>query len=102
MNRIDIYNSRQSWIAVETTKILGHMLRITVCRNAYDEQSYAKTDRWDGEKWRQVDRLPITQMPEEARRVSYVQSEDKVRKKLLVGIAFMRDRAQEFFEEVAA
>lgn len=103
MNRYDIYNSDQSWFAVETVKFQGHLLRITVRRNAYDAQSFAKTERWDGERWQEVDRLPITSLPKATQEVSYVQpKEKKVTDGLFDGLSFMFKRAQEFFRAVEA
>lgn len=94
-----IYNQSQSWVAVRTLDLGTHRLRLTVRRNAYDAQSYAKTQRWDGEKWQDVETLPISLLPEETRAVSYVQAREKVETGLMAGLAFMHKRAAAFFAE---
>ncbi len=67
-----VYNQNQSWYFKRTVKVGTHKLRTRIRRNAYDFQSSALVERWDGDKWRNVCSAPIMEC--ECRRVSYVQN----------------------------
>ena len=69
------WNSEQSWHYEKTVSWLmnsaWHKLRVCIRRNAYDHQSFARVERWNGEQWHQVTRCPIGECS--CREVSYVQ-----------------------------
>ena len=67
-----VWRADQSWHYEMVWEIDGHKLRTTVRRNAYDAQSSAKVDRWDGEKWQNVVRRTIEEMGS-VQDISYVQ-----------------------------
>lgn len=48
------WNANQSWRYEHTVRVGQTVLRISICRNAYDFQSWGKVERWDGAKWQQV------------------------------------------------
>ena len=98
MNRIDFYKSTQSWNAVVTRKVLGHILRIRVKRNSYDLQSFGVVHRWNGSEWLQLDHLPIVNLPKATQAVYHQQPIEKAQAGLLEGVEFMLRRSQEFFE----
>lgn len=70
------YNQDQSWYFERTVKVKNEFnersLRVTIRRNAYDNQSYARVDVWDTSKnvWNRVVNAPITEC--ECKRISYV------------------------------
>lgn len=64
------WNSDQSWHHESVFKDKKHTLRITIKRNAYDNQSYANVKRWNGEKWHEVCHRPIEYCV--CRQISYV------------------------------
>jgi len=58
----NLYNQNQSWNYLEIIEDThGNRLRISVRRNAYEEQSHAKVERWDGNQWQFVTSIPITE-----------------------------------------
>ena len=65
-----VFNESQSWHFVQIVKMGGHKLRVTIRRNAYDEQSFARAARWDGVQWHTVVSDPITACV--CRTISYV------------------------------
>jgi len=78
-NEVD--NRGQSWnftriVKGNTGRGLGsvdrgeYKLRVRIRRNAYDEQSYALVERWDGSKWHEVVKQPIDRC--ECQSLSYV------------------------------
>lgn len=64
------WNSRQSWHYQHTFRHAATKLRTTIQRNAYDFQSSAKVERWDGSRWFEVVSAPIEALPCAA--ISYV------------------------------
>ena len=42
-------------------KSLRTKLRVRIHRDFYDYQSYARVERWDGQRWAEVDHLPYNQ-----------------------------------------
>jgi hypothetical protein len=38
----------------------GTRFRVEIRRNAYDDQSWARVDRWNGEEWKRVVHAPIS------------------------------------------
>lgn len=64
------YKEHQSWWYRKVVIIDSHKLRVNIRRNAYDEQSYANVERWDGTKWQVIHDLPITDCA--CKTVSYV------------------------------
>jgi hypothetical protein len=57
------WKGRQSWqyeLVVKNER-LPVKLRVEIYRDAYDFQSYANVDRWDGEKWQRVNSLSINE-----------------------------------------
>jgi len=70
-----VFNQDQSWVFQRTVEIKArknakHTLRINIRRNAYDNQSYAKVERWNGTEWKNVVNAPITEC--ECKGISYV------------------------------
>lgn len=45
---------RQSLMGTYIVQDDDHKLKATIKRNAYDFQSYATVDRWNGEEWKRV------------------------------------------------
>lgn len=71
-----VYNENQSWYFERVVEVKAkggkkHVLQIDIRRNAYDNQSYAKVKRWNGEEWKQVIHQPISRC--ECKGISYVQ-----------------------------
>lgn len=66
----DLWNANQSWNYERVQQVEGHHFRVRIRRNAYDHQSHATCERWDGDRWRQVISRPIEEMTCSA--VSYV------------------------------
>jgi len=59
----DLWNANQSWCYESITEHgEGVRLRVKIRRNAYDNQSSAICERWDGDAWKQVVSRPIEQM----------------------------------------
>lgn len=55
-----IQNNNQSWVYTRIVKLDdGQKLRVRIVRNAYDFQSSAFCDRWDGSQWHTVNAMPI-------------------------------------------
>lgn len=50
---------QQSWDYIAIRKVADHRLRVRLHRDAYDFQSYARVERWDGSKWHEVATRPI-------------------------------------------
>lgn len=70
-----VYNQDQSWYFQRTAEIKArgnkkHTLRVNIRRNAYDNQSYAKVERWNGTEWKNVVNAPITEC--ECKGIAYV------------------------------
>ena len=60
------WNSGQSWHYTGTFKSVlsngtTHTLRVRIERNAYDFQSSARVERWNGDKWCGVSYKPIAE-----------------------------------------
>lgn len=90
----------QGYQSHEAVRIFRHMhltLRYTVKRDAYDGQSYGKIERWDGEQWHLVERMPISAMPEATRQVRYVEPPERATSGLLAGLDHLHNFAVEFF-----
>lgn len=58
----DLEHSQQSWNYTKVVKVGDTRFRIRLRRNAYDFQSYAIVERWNGEEWKQVLSRPISEM----------------------------------------
>lgn len=58
----DLHQSQQSWFHTQVFKVGDTKLRTRICRNAYDFQSYAKVERWNGEEWKEVATRPISEL----------------------------------------
>ena len=75
------WQGRQSWQYEELLEVAGHRLRVRIDSDAYDFQSSAVCERWDGNAWREVSRLAGQVMESrngasgERRAVSYVAKE---------------------------
>lgn len=54
-----VWNEHQSWNFQRTVATRHGQLRTTIRRNAYDEQSWSKVERWDGSRWQEVVSIPI-------------------------------------------
>jgi hypothetical protein len=87
-----LYNSNQSWMYQLIVNIEGHKLRVSIKRNAYDFQSYAKIMRWDGHKWHFITSMPIETCKCAA--VSYVMRRDEH-----FDISLFRKDAKQLIEE---
>ena len=60
------YYQDQSWYFERTVSLRegttkSIKLKVSIRRNAYDNQSYARVYMWDGTKWNQVVNSPITE-----------------------------------------
>jgi hypothetical protein len=64
------FEQNQSWMYIYVGEVDGVRLRVEIRRNAYDAQSYAKIDKWNGEIWNFVHSMPITSCY--CKRISYV------------------------------
>ena len=53
-----------------------HSLRVSIRRNAHDEQSWARVHRWDGTKWQLVLSRPICEC--HCKTISYIQQGVKI------------------------
>jgi len=67
------YKQRQSWCYDRVVRYTAgdHTLKVSIERNAYDDQSHAKVSRWDGAEWKYVHDKPIAQC--HCSKISYVQ-----------------------------
>lgn len=54
-----LYNQDQSWNFIKIVEIQSHKLKIDIRRNAYDNQSHARIERWNGSEWKLVHHKPI-------------------------------------------
>jgi len=54
-----VWNAGQAWNFQRTVATRHGNLRTTIRRNAYDDQSWSKVERWDGDKWQEVVTIPI-------------------------------------------
>lgn len=59
----DLWQSDHDWRRTDTFAVGNHRLRVRVCRNEYNEQSFAISERFDGIKWHSVDSLPFPLWP---------------------------------------
>lgn len=64
------YNQSHSWNYERTVKIGSRKVRVQIRRNAYDQQSYARTHVWAGDAWNLVCSRPISEC--KCSTVSYV------------------------------
>jgi hypothetical protein len=67
-----VYQQNQSWYFERTVLIGGEKLKVEIRRNAYDDQSYGRVMKWDGNEWKQVVHSPIQLL--QCRHISYVTS----------------------------
>ncbi len=58
----DFEHNSQSWYYTKTVKIGSKKFRTRIRRNAYDFQSYAIIEIWNGKCWKEVLSRPIKQM----------------------------------------
>ena len=69
------FNQDQSWNFERTTKFISNTkkftLKVSICRNAYDNQSFGRVYMWDGNQWNVVVDVPISEC--QCCDVSYVQ-----------------------------
>lgn len=65
-----VFNADQSWYFTRIIKVDAIKLKVSIIRNAYDDQSKAKVYKWDGNQWHVVHSLPITDCV--CKRISYV------------------------------
>jgi hypothetical protein len=70
---IRFYNKNQSWYFIRIQEWDGHKLKASICRNAYDNQSYARCYKFDGNKWNVVCSIPIQDC--KCKAISYVMKE---------------------------
>ena len=54
------WNANQSWNYEWLGKAGSHSVRVVIRRNAYDDQSFAKVDRFDGSAWKTIVSKAIT------------------------------------------
>ncbi len=57
---LQCYYQPCSWYYQRIVRVKGHVLKIDIQRDAYDHQSHARVERWDGSKWQFVYAEPIT------------------------------------------
>lgn len=66
-----LYNQNQSWYFIKIIEIQSHKIKVDIRRNAYDNQSHATIERWNGSEWKLVYQKPI--MDCKCKVVSYVE-----------------------------
>lgn len=59
----DLHRSGQGWCLSNIVAVDSHRFRVEIRRDAYDDQSYARCDRWDGSAWQPVVDRPIAATP---------------------------------------
>jgi len=85
------YNQSQSWHYVRIIEdSMGNKLKAVIRRNAYDNQSYAKCYKFDGNEWKFLNSMPIENC--ECQVISYVHKKHEARSDL-----FLQD-SQTLFE----
>ena len=87
-----IWSADQSWNyeRVHSTED-GQRLRTTIRRNAYDNQSYGKVERWDGAKWQIVLTRTIDEMEDRVRELSYTAHRSQVHTDLFSASALLME-----------
>lgn len=76
---VTTYNQNQTWHHEEIRQFRGQgigvvSLKATIRRNAYDDQSYVRIEKWsDFNGWNVIASFPITDFP--AHRLSYVRKD---------------------------
>ncbi len=58
----DLFHSQQSWYYNRYFKVGDTKIRTRIRRNAYDFQSYAIVERWNGEEWKEILSRPFSAM----------------------------------------
>lgn len=58
----DFSNHSQSWFYTKISILGSKKYRIRIRRNAYDFQSYAVAELWNGQEWKEVISRPIEKM----------------------------------------
>lgn len=66
-----VYNQNQSWVFEKVVETYDQKVKVTIVRNAYDMQSYGKTEIWADNKWNKITNVPIQFL--ECKKISYVQ-----------------------------
>lgn len=96
----DMWNSSQTWVAVQTFTVAPHLFRARIFRNVHDSQSSATLDRWNGSEWSEVMRLPMSAMPEGVQALSRVPRikgiAGEVEAALQAGLEVLHERALRF------
>ena len=72
---IRFYNLNQSWYFTRICEWNSHKLKVEIRRNAYDNQSYARCYKYDGNKWYIVCSMPIAHC--KCKDVTYVMKEER-------------------------
>ncbi|MFA7523703.1 MAG: hypothetical protein WCY71_12330 [Halothiobacillaceae bacterium] len=64
LDEVNFYNSQQSWFAQQHYELNGFKVRVTIKRNAYDDQSSAIAQVLDAKtpKWNTIASIPHPQM----------------------------------------
>lgn len=65
------WSGHQSWNREVIENIGGKRVRMTVKVDAYDFQSFAKSELWNGEKWHTVHKIPGQEV-QAFKKISYV------------------------------
>lgn len=58
----DFYHTQQAWHYTQTVKVGNTKFRTRLKRDAYDFQSYAVIERWNGEEWKEILSRPFSAM----------------------------------------
>lgn len=58
----DFNHTQQSWHYTQTVKVGDAKFRTRLKRDAYDFQSYAVIERWNGDEWKEVISRPLSTM----------------------------------------
>lgn len=69
------WNASQSWYHERLFMLLNRKVRCQIRRNAYDEQSYARAELFDGDKWNEIAHLNIQFWPQSLQTLSYVRTD---------------------------
>lgn len=89
----DVWNAQQSWYRKDVIIFNGKTYKISLRRNAYDEQSQQSVSVLvSDEKWLPIINVYISLMPKAYRNISYVSSVDRAGPGLETGIQFLYER----------
>jgi hypothetical protein len=60
----------QAWVYIKVVEECGYKFRVEIRRDAYDDRSIAKVEKWSGAAWEFVHSIPIEDCV--CKKISYV------------------------------